>query len=362
MKNKKRLLLVIGILLLVVGVSFAYYVMYINFTGTGSEVSGITKEINDVTVTVEGKLDFSDTDILPGHKNISSIKLTATGEKEVYYNLIWNGTNTLANQLNYTVYRVDSEKEVSMSCTEKEQYLIGEIRFYEECTMANESALGEVISTGTIGTTSENTKTVLKSQESITATTNGTTTYYYVVIEFPNINVKQEQVENGTFSGEATVEPAILYAYHDVDTVLGTLAVYDDTPDFSGTSKEADNGNGYCYYEGNLVRKYFGYSSSGFSLLSEKDCSEIYKSVDPSGNVEYYDSGSVEEFLRNKLYQGTATWDSDTSTCTFNNKSVYYWKTGSKNVTQDMCGDVFCDSNNNCRTGLFKIDNGTTFE
>ena len=165
MKNKYKISLAIitTILLLTIGVTFAYYVMRVNFTGSGSSVNAITKEINDVTVEITGNLEFNDTDILPGHKNISSIKLTATGDdKEIYYDLIWNGTNTLSSALNYTVYKVDSEKEVSMTCTAKEDYLIGEIRYYEECTMANESALGEAVSSGTISKTNSTSKGLIR--------------------------------------------------------------------------------------------------------------------------------------------------------------------------------------------------------
>ena len=38
-------------------------------------------------------------------KNVSSVRVTATGDNELIpYNLIWEGTNTLTTPLNYTVY------------------------------------------------------------------------------------------------------------------------------------------------------------------------------------------------------------------------------------------------------------------
>ena len=242
MKNKK-LWLILGILIVfVVGVSFAYYVMRITFTGTGSEVDAITKEIGNVTVQIDGNLEFSDTDILPGHKNISSIKLTATGDnKEIYYDLIWNGTNTLSSALNYTVYRVDSTKEVSVNCTPKEEYLIGEIRYYEECTIANESTLGDIVETGTIALASTSSKVVLKSQESITATTNGTETYYYVVLEFPNEQGEQEQVEGGAFAGTVTVEQALQPT--PAGTILANMTnIIETKPDFNQVATDETTG------------------------------------------------------------------------------------------------------------------------
>ena len=50
-----------------------------------------TITIEDTILKVEGKLQFNDLDIYPGHKNISSIKVTATGDKELLYNLTWTG-------------------------------------------------------------------------------------------------------------------------------------------------------------------------------------------------------------------------------------------------------------------------------
>ena len=245
MKNKYKISLAIitTILLLTIGVTFAYYVMRVNFTGSGSSVNAITKEINDVEVVIEGNLEFNDTDILPGHKNISSIKLTATGDdKEIYYDLIWNGTNTLSSALNYTVYKVDSEKEVSMTCTAKEDYLIGEIRYYEECTMANESALGEAVSSGTISKTNSTSKIILKNQESITATSNGTETYYYVVLEFPNTEEEQEQVEGGKFEGTVTVEQALETAITPKDIILANMNEIRTETDFSEVATEEITG------------------------------------------------------------------------------------------------------------------------
>ena len=105
-KKNKKILLIVGVLLLLGGISYAYFTGVSTFNGSGDKVEGITATVKGSEVIVSGNLEFNDLDILPGHKNISSIKLTATGNAELLpYNLIWNGTNDLNTPLNYTLYK-----------------------------------------------------------------------------------------------------------------------------------------------------------------------------------------------------------------------------------------------------------------
>ena len=59
MKEKnKKLTIIVGCLLLVISVSFAYFLASTIFSGEGSNVGGTTATINDVELRVEGTLDF----------------------------------------------------------------------------------------------------------------------------------------------------------------------------------------------------------------------------------------------------------------------------------------------------------------
>ena len=117
MKKNKRMMIVVLSLIGVIGVSLAYFTASLIFSGNGTSVSGTTATIDNAELRVEGTLEFNDLDILPGHKNVSSIKLTATGDNELIpYNLIWNGSNTLNTSLNYTVYKASNEIEVESTC------------------------------------------------------------------------------------------------------------------------------------------------------------------------------------------------------------------------------------------------------
>ncbi|MBE6154931.1 MAG: hypothetical protein E7163_05135 [Firmicutes bacterium] len=246
MENKKKLFLIIGALLVIVGISFAYFTMKIKVEQNSSGITVTTKEIGNVSVLIEGNLSFNDKDILPGYKNISAIKLTAKVDKGSpkvkYYDLIWNGSNTLSSSLDYKVYKADAPGKLSVNCTPREQFLTEGIRYFHDCIMTNEDKL-EPISSGTIGINEDTTKVVLKEQESILATNTGTVQYYYVVLEFPNKDEEQIQVENGKFKGEVTIDPAQpLTPTEEILANMTSIVEEDPSKDFSVVSTEETEG------------------------------------------------------------------------------------------------------------------------
>ena len=206
MKDKnKKLIIVVASLLLVVGVTFAYFTASTIFGGNGANVSGTTATLEDSVLSVEGSLEFNDTNIYPGHKNVSSIKATATGDNTLIpYNVIWEGENTLNTSLNYTIYKTTSEIEVSASCEAKNGVVDGARLYYEECTISNIESLGSIVSSGTIAK-GETKKTII-SDEFITSSNEGTEVYYYVILEYPNLEENQNSDIGGSFSGKVLVE------------------------------------------------------------------------------------------------------------------------------------------------------------
>ena len=206
MKDKnKKLIIVVASLLLVVGVTFAYFTASTIFGGNGANVSGTTATLEDSVLSVEGSLEFNDTNIYPGHKNVSSIKATATGDNTLIpYNVIWEGENTLNTPLNYTVYKTTTEIEVSASCEAKNGVVDGARLYYEECTISNQESLGSIVSSGTIAK-GETKKTIIP-DEFITSSNEGTEVYYYVILEYPNLEENQNSDIGGSFSGKVLVE------------------------------------------------------------------------------------------------------------------------------------------------------------
>ena len=245
MKEKTRYLLVsVGVLLVIaIGISFAYFLASTQTSGEGAKIDAKTATLGDTTLTVQGTLEFNDLDIYPGHQNISSISVNATGNTTVIYNLIWEGENTLNTPLKYTVYQTTTQMNPSISCEKIEEGTISK-RYYETCTSSGIESLGEVIEQGEITTTSASTKFTLVSEEEIKATSEGNNVYYYVILEYPNTNESQNIDMGGSFNGEVTIEIEGAKEITAVDTILANAKMGEGTPDFSKTSCSAGSNNG----------------------------------------------------------------------------------------------------------------------
>jgi len=218
-KKNQKLLIVVGVLLLFGGVSLAYFVTKILTNGNGGSTSVTTAVIKGATVNVEGILSFEDLDILPGHKTISAIKVTATGNNDLIpYNLIWRGINTLTTPLEFTIYKTSEEIDVNATCEKKKQNVRGGQALFEECTISNIEKLGAEIATGTIN--KNDSKVILAKDEFITATSTGDIKYYYLILEYPNLDEAQNYDLEGVIEGEVTVEES------DIKPDINILAAY----------------------------------------------------------------------------------------------------------------------------------------
>ena len=204
LKNKKVLALyLVGVLLLSTGLSYAFFVATSTTTGNGSISSVDTATITSEGIAGDGNISFSETDIYPGHTAIASIKVTGTGDNTpLLYNVIFEGTNTFTTPINYTIYKLDQNIEVSYSCTPTTKVVSGAMQYYEECSGNNITSLGSPIKSGTIS----NGKTTLLDNEVIVTSPEGTITYYYVVIEYPNQDTAQNADIGSTLSGTIKVE------------------------------------------------------------------------------------------------------------------------------------------------------------
>ena len=204
LKNKKVLALyLVGVLLLSTGLSYAFFTATSSISGSGSISSVDTATVKSEGLVGDGNISFNEADIYPGHTAIASIKVTGTGENTpLLYNVIFEGTNTFKTPINYTIYKLDQNIEVSYSCTPTTKVVSGSMMYYEECTGNNITSLGSSIKTGTIS----NEKTTLLDNEVIITSPDGTVTYYYVVIEYPNQDNEQNSDIGSTISGTIKVE------------------------------------------------------------------------------------------------------------------------------------------------------------
>ena len=275
MKEKTKIMLVVvGILVVIgIGITFAYFTARTNAGGEGSSTTVTTTTVGETTLTVEGDIEFDDLDIYPGHKNISSIKVTATGDKTILYNLIWTGENTLNTPLKYYVYKTESKESPSITCEKKEEGNLTKI-YYETCTENNFTNLGEVISSGEITTTSTSTKFTLLNDEEIKASEEGTSVYYYVVLEYPNNEESQNIDMGGTFEGVVSIEYTGEKSLTSAETILANSKVNEGTPDFSQVATtdegvwtaEDDLGTSY-YFRGAVENNYLKFAGYWWRII-----------------------------------------------------------------------------------------------
>ena len=279
MKDKnKKLIIVVASLFLVIGVSFAYFTVSVLLDGKGASTSGTTATLGSSELKVAGSLSFSDLDIYPGHQNVSSIKVSATGENELIpYHVIWEGENTLNTTLKYYVYKVEQEVEVKTTCEKKNGIKDGAKTYYEECSISNESELGSIISSGEIKT--GETKKRIITDEFITSSKEGEEVYYYVILEYPNNNENQNRDIGGSFKGEVTVE------------------INDITPDISIIATYIEENGGYKEVseiprEGYQLNEEKSSCNNNAKLGWDKENSRIYvEKLNKSGTecILYYD-------------------------------------------------------------------------
>ena len=330
MKEKnKKLLIIVSCLLLVGGISFAYFLASTIFSGDGSSVSGTAATIGSSEIVVEGTLEFNDLDILPGHKNVSSIKVTTTGDNELIpYNVIWEGSNSLNTPLNYTVYKTTSEIEVTANCNKVTGNLGSSKIYYEECSITNENQLGNIVASGTIN--NGNNKVTLIPDEFITSSEEGTTVYYYVILEYPNLEESQNIDMGGSFNGEITIEEnevtsditiAGIYIENDGEYVESTSIPSDGYTLNTETSTCNNNANIGYDVENNRI-----YVSN--LNISGTECTLYYDEYNPPAG---------EQILEN--YDTLLTRDDFSVTVTDTTTGIIYYEDTSKGRTYYFAGN-----------------------
>ena len=307
MKDKnKKLIIVVASLFLVIGVSFAYFTVSVLLDGKGASTSGTTATLGSSELKVEGSLSFSDLDIYPGHQNVSSIKVSATGENELIpYHVIWEGENTLNTTLKYYVYKVERPVEVKATCEKKNGIKDGAKTYYEECEISNESELGSIISSGEIKT--GETKKRIITDEFITSSKEGEEVYYYVILEYPNNNENQNRDIGGRFKGEVTVE------INDVTPDISIIATYIEE---NGGYKEVSE----IPKEGYQLNEEKSSCNNNAKLGWDKENSRIYvEKLNKSGTecTLYYDEyvSAKDTILANsKVNEGTPDFSKTATT------------------------------------------------
>lgn len=290
MKHKKYwLIAIIAVLLIGVGVTFAYYITGVLKNGQGSSANLQTATVEDTTLAIEGNIDLGSeittSNMYPGHKVVVELKLTATGTMTPIYNLVWRGTNTLKTTFKYEVYKSSEKQTPSISCSKATNSADGYVYYYENCTNSNFNNLGNPVSKGVIRSTSEEKTIRLTRNETIAATEAGKTVYYYIVLEYPNTDSNQNIDGGGSLNGITTIE--IL-----PEEMLASLS------DYLLTTGELIEEDGFRY-EGANPNNYVNFNNELWRIIGILD----------TKNADTNETESLVKLIRNESI-GNIMWDS----------------------------------------------------
>ncbi len=234
MEKNKRVIIYVLILLVGIGISFAYFVGRTLFGGEGAMTHATTASINNAEVTVTGNLEVDpNLGMLPGHKIVSHLEVTAKGDNILIpFNLIWKGTNGLETSLKVTVYKASKiDETIKADCEEIRKNIGTGTMVYEECDITNIDTLGAPVGSGTIPKSESATEVTLAEDQFINATPSSSETlYYYVILEYPNDEDSPQNSDMGrSFEGEVTVEASDIES--DID--IAKIFIYDkETKDY----------------------------------------------------------------------------------------------------------------------------------
>ena len=229
MKNRMLFSVVAVLLVVGVGISFAYFISEVLFSGEGSD---ITLEPGDFIRVV---YDAGDTPLslnggLPGDvasKDFTVTVIPTDTEKEATYGIYLDLSNNTFVKCDDTNYN-----ELTNACEKNAQELVYRIKDKDS---------GDILATGDLtGVTGR------VEQLNETKTVDSETTFNYTLeIEFAETNADQNHNTNKTLNGEIVVEfaePTVLAK----DTILANTPVNEGTPDFSKTAQASCSDTSTC--------------------------------------------------------------------------------------------------------------------
>lgn len=108
--------------------------------------------------------------------------------------------------LNYQVYASNNYYDVSSTCDVVTEVINKERAIYETCQIENLENLGTPIKSGVI-TQSDKEITLTIADDRMISVNENNPTYYYVVIEYPNLDEIQNVDSNSKFTGSITIMP-----------------------------------------------------------------------------------------------------------------------------------------------------------
>ena len=236
--KKNVLLSVIGVLLVLgIGVSFAYFVSQTLVTGDGASVTAEPGDMIKVTYDA-GSAPLSGNRLMPGDSTSKDFSVTITPtetEKEATYGIFLDIIENAFEKCDDTNYN-----DLTNMCTRNAQELTYTITDKDSGTTLKTGDLTGV--TGKVKLLTE-TKTVDVQ----------TTFNYTITITFVDTGADQNHNQNKTFNGDVEVEFAtiptvkdIILAHKNIDTRTDFSTILEE--DTTGTIYQAQDDDGITYY------------------------------------------------------------------------------------------------------------------
>ena len=217
MEKKNTILLTViavaTLLVAVVGATFANFTATNSTSGKGGTTEVQTDTVGAVNLKMEA-VTINNEVKYPGGFLVVGAKVTATdngtnNDFDVTYTVNGTITNNTRTQLKWTLYEISTEvTEPTTGCT-LEQTQVGEKLHYSYAdTCAADATItgGTRVDGGNVAayTDSEVNVPVTAANEALKSSNAGTTTYYYLVVEYPDTGAEQDEDQGQTIAAELT--------------------------------------------------------------------------------------------------------------------------------------------------------------
>ena len=301
--KKNYLLGVLGVLLIVgIGISFAYFVSGVLFSGEGSNVTVEPGDMIKVTYDA-GSGSLNTEGMMPGDSTSKDFSVTVTPtetEKEATYGIFLDITNNTFVKCDDTNYN-----DLTNACTRGAQELTYTI---------TDKDSGETLKTGDLTGVTGKTKLLTETKTVDTETTFN----YTITITFVDTGADQNHNQNKTFNGDVVVEFSGPTAK---DYILANSEMGEGIPDFSKTSctsgcgettvgiyETADNLGTAYYYRGDVENNYVSFAGYYWRIVR----------INGDGSIRIiYDGTSAHA-------NGESSSDRQTGTSTYNSSNYNY--------------------------------------
>ena len=336
--KRKKLIIIVSILVVFIGISFAYIVAQISGSAIGNA---------NITADTADNLDFSidkDINLNPNQFNVTEggggLSDTATGTAS----LLANSTNKSATFDYYVYFQIntneyiytteDNKPEIVLSITDPEGNPVTKLANSDLEYVEAENADGTTVSGFDITTASGLINIASNYEITSNSSTNATEQDWIFTVTFINLTTNQSENGGSTLDAEIILSKDVTN-YHEI-CEPGTMAcdiarLYnEENPESNGLYYH--NGtyaseNEYCMFEGNQVLSF----PNNLPSTSAEDCNTVYSfagflydaSVITGGLAE----GGVEE----------VTWDGATCKTTTSGATVYTDMDNNTPVSQESC-------------------------